>query len=170
MMAATDTYTGPQITLHWIIVGLVAAQFLTADAMEAFFDNAEEAGVPAGFPTNATAIAHAIGGSIILVLMLARLGVRLAYGAPQAPRSLMPALQLASRITHYGFYVLLVALPASGMIALYVTAEAGDLHGLLKTALVFLILAHVGGALFHALILRDGVASRMLPFLRRLGR
>lgn len=101
-MIVADTYTRPQIALHWVIVGLVAAQFLTADAMEAFFDKAEKAGALAGFPTNTVAIAHAVGGSAILILMLVRLGVRLAYGAPRPPQKLTPVLQLASRIAHYG--------------------------------------------------------------------
>jgi cytochrome b561 len=163
-MIATDTYTRPQIALHWVIVGLVAAQFLTADSMEGFFDKSEKAGVLAGFPSNPVAIAHAVGGSTILVLMLVRLGVRLVYGAPRAPRSLMPVLQLASRMTHYAFYVLLLALPATGVIALYVTPGAGDLHVLLKTALIILIMGHLAGALVHALILQDGVVRRMLPW------
>lgn len=163
-MIVADTYTRPQIALHWVIVGLVAAQFLTADAMEAFFDKAEKAGALAGFPTNTVAIAHAVGGSAILILMLVRLGVRLAYGAPRPPQKLTPVLQLASRIAHYGFYVLLVALPATGIVSLYVNAGAGDAHVLLKTALIVLIIAHVAGALVHAFILRDGVARRMLPW------
>ena len=35
-MIATDAYTKPQITLHWLIVVLVGAQFLTAEAMQQF--------------------------------------------------------------------------------------------------------------------------------------
>lgn len=159
-----DMYTRSQIALHWIIVALVGAQFLTADAMEAFFDKAEKVGALAGFPTNTVAIAHAVGGSAILLLMLARLGIRLTYGSPRPPQNLMPVLQLASRITHYGFYALLVALPASGMVALYVNADAGDVHVLLKTALIVLIIAHLAGALVHAFILRDGLVRRMLPW------
>ena len=96
--------------------------------MEEFFDKAEDAGVLAGFPTDPVAMAHALGGGTILVLMLVRLGLRLAYGAPPPPASLTPVLQLASRVTHYAFYVLLIALPATGMTALYLNSEAGDVH------------------------------------------
>ena len=162
-MKATDTYTTPQVILHWLIVGLVAAQFLTAEAMEEFFDKAEDAGVLAGFPTDPVAMAHALGGGTILILMLVRLGLRSAYGAPPPPESLTPALQFASRATHYTFYVLLIALPATGMTALYLNAGAGRLHVILKTVLLVFILAHVAGALAHAFVFKDGVVRRMLP-------
>jgi len=164
-MIATDAYTKPQITLHWLIVVLVGAQFLTAEAMKQFFEKAEDAGVLAGFPTDPIAMAHAGGGGAILVLMLIRLGLRLTYGAPPAPQSLTPALKLASRATHYTFYIVLVALPATGMAALYITPQAGDVHFLLKTVLLILIAAHVAGALAHAFIFKDGVVRRMLPML-----
>jgi len=162
-MIATAAYTKPQIALHWLIVVLVGAQFLTAEAMQQFFEKAEDAGVLAGFPTNPIAVAHAGGGGAILLLMLMRLGLRLAYGAPPAPHSLTPILRLASRATHYAFYVVLVALPATGMAALYITPEAGDLHVLLRAVLLVLIVAHVAGALTHAFVFKDGVVRRMLP-------
>ena len=136
---------------------------LTAEAMEEFFDKAEDAGVLAGFPTDPVAMAHALGGGTILILMLVRLGLRLAYGAPPPPASLTPALQLASRVTHYAFYVLLIALPARGMTALYLNSEAGDVHVFLKTVLLIFILAHLVGALAHAFVFKDGVVRRMLP-------
>ena len=40
------------------------------------------------------------------------------------------------------------------------------LHGVAALALLGLIGAHVGAAMFHYLILKDGVLSRMLPSLR----
>jgi cytochrome b561 len=147
-----------------VIVGLVVAQFLTADAMESYFAAAEKSNVLAGFPTNPTAIAHAVGGSIIVLLMLLRLGLRLTFGAPPAPASLALALKLASRMTHYFFYILLIALPVTGAAALYLSPEAGDIHVVLKSVLIVFVLAHVAGALVHAFVLKDGVIRRMIPW------
>ncbi len=79
------------------------------------------------------------------------------------PRVLTPALQLASRATHYAFYLLLIALPTTGITALYLNAEAGHLHAFLKTVLLVFIVAHLTGALAHAFIFKDGVIWRMLP-------
>ncbi len=83
----------------------------------------------------------------------------------QPPPTLTRALQLVSRATHYAFYLLLVTLPATGMAALYINSEAGDLHLLLKNVLLILIAAHIAGTLTHAFILKDGVIRRMLPRL-----
>ena len=57
-MIAVDAYSKPQIALHWLIVVLVAAQFVSAGAMEQFFDNAEDARELAGLPTDPEAIAQ----------------------------------------------------------------------------------------------------------------
>ena len=162
-MSATETYAKPQIFLHWLIAALVAAQFLTAEAMQEFFEKAEDAKVLAGFPTGTTSMVHAIGGGAILLLLLVRLGLRLSYGAPSAPASLSPLLQRGSRFAHYAFYVLLAALPLTGAASLYLSSEIGDAHVLLKNLLLAVIAAHVAGALAHAFYFKDGVVRRMLP-------
>ena len=54
-------------------------------------------------------------------------------------------------------------MPATGMAALYITPEAGNVHVLLRAVLLILILAHVAGALAHAFVFQDGVVRRMLP-------
>jgi cytochrome b561 len=162
-MSATETYAKPQIMLHWLIAALVVAQFLSAEAMQEFFEKAEDAKVLAGFPTDNTSMVHAIGGATILVLMLVRLGLRLSYGAPASPGSLSPLLQRASRFAHYAFYVLLVAVPLTGAASLYISSEIGDAHVILKNVLLSVIAAHVAGALAHAFYFKDGVVRRMLP-------
>jgi cytochrome b561 len=149
--------------LHWLIVVLVAAQFLTAEAMEDFFDKAEDAGMLAGFPTDSIAIGHALGGTLILVLMLFRLWLRWSHGAPLPPANLKPVLQLAARATHAGFYLLLILLPITGATALYLTSEAGDVHAVLKSVLIVLIAVHVAGAGVHAFVYKDDVLRRMIP-------
>lgn len=163
-MTAPETYAKPQIILHWLIVALVVMQFVSADAMQEFFEKAEDAKVLAGFPTGTTAMVHAIGGAAILVLMLVRLGLRLSYGAPPPPASLSPMLQFASRAAHYAFYVLLAAVPISGALTLYVSSEIGDVHLILKNILVVVIVAHIAGALAHAFYFKDGAVRRMLPW------
>lgn len=163
-MTATETYAKPQIVLHWLIAALVAAQFLSAEAMQEFFEKAEDAKVLAGFPAeDTTAMMHAIGGAAILVLMLVRLRLRLSYGAPAPPASLSPMLQRASSFAQYAFYLLLVALPLSGAASLYINSEIGDVHVILKDLLLVVIAAHVAGALAHVFYFKDGVVRRMMP-------
>ena len=159
----TASYSTSQIALHWLIVILVAAQFLTAEAMEEFFDKAEDAGTLAGFPTGGTAIAHALLGAAILLLTLVRLGLRWSHGAPPPPASMTTLTRLVALFAHAAFYVLLIALPVTGAAALYVNPEAGDVHGVLKTVLLALIAIHVAGAAVHAVVYKDGVLQRVLP-------
>jgi cytochrome b561 len=162
-MTTPVTYSRAQIALHWSIVALVTAQIFTAEAMEDFFDKAEDAGVLAGFPTDPVAIGHAIGGALILVLMLARIWLRRSHGTPAPPVGMHPVLRLAARATHDGLYLLLILLPVTGAAALYVNSEAGDVHALLKSVLIVLIALHVAGAGVHAFVYKDDVVRRMIP-------
>lgn len=165
MTPASSSYSHTQQILHWLVVGLLICQFLTAEAMEHFLDKAEDAGKLAGFPTDLVPMSHAIFGGTIFLLMLLRVWLRLTRGAPAAPGHLPTVLKLASRATHFAIYALLLLLPLTGAVALYVTASAGDVHVVLKTVLLAFIAAHVAGALVHGLVLKDGVIRRMLPNL-----
>lgn len=164
--ATLQKYRSIQIGLHWATVLLVVFQFLTADAMGKFFDAAEDAGRLAGFPDEPVAMAHALEGGLILIFTAARLLARIAYGAPDAPASLPTLLKVISRATHYGLYLLLILVPVSGAVALYVTPDAGDIHKILKTLLLVTVGLHVAGAAYHALALRDETVRRMLPSSR----
>jgi cytochrome b561 len=160
--AAAQPYARPQVLLHWLIVALVLVQWLSADAMEDFFDRYEDMGPP-GFPDGA-AIVHAGGGATILILMILRIAARIRYGAPPLPPDVPGYISLAAHLNHYAFYAVLILLPLTGVTALFIATEAADLHELLKTLLFLLIGAHVLGAAFHAFIRRDGVIWRMLTW------
>src|ERR1700733_461816 len=53
-------------------------------------------------------------GVAILVLALIRLAVRLRYGAPALPADLPEPMKLAAHLSHYAFYVWMIALPLIG--------------------------------------------------------
>jgi cytochrome b561 len=120
----------------------------------------------------------------ILVLALIRLAVRLTHKPPPLPADL-PAIQAAAAIgSHYLLYALMIGMPLIGWAmqsaAGYpITVWKGFVlfpilphdvvvygwlrlaHGMLAYAFFLLILGHVGAALFHALIRRDGVFRSM---------
>ncbi|WP_419728819.1 cytochrome b [Lichenicola sp.] len=124
-------------------------------------------------------------GIAILILVLLRIAVRLRYGSPPLPADLPEPMKLAARLSHYAFYALMLAMPLIGWGMLSAAAypvkmlgftlppilpQSDTLHSLLWTAhrtLAFaffaLILLHLGAALFHALIRRDGVFEAMAP-------
>lgn len=181
-------YAAIQRILHWLIAlivlvllaaGLVLGSLGYEGLVEQFGNDI----------TNLIYKMHKTFGVLVLALMALRLMLRLAIGAPAYARPL-PGWQLAaSRVSHWGFYLLLIAMPVVGWLG---TAAGGypveffnwtlpgligkdpelsqalfDLHGLIGWLLMALILVHVAAALAHWLFWRDGVMGRMGLLARR---
>ncbi|MFM2421974.1 MAG: hypothetical protein RL291_504, partial [Pseudomonadota bacterium] len=128
---------------------------------------------------------HKLLGMVILVLVIFRLAYRIRNGAPKDEPTLEPWQKGASHATHWGLYALLILMPIGGWVgvSLYGAREifglfslpaitAQDqaaaarvffLHMLGGFAIAGLIAAHVGAAIFHHFIRKDGVLRRMLP-------
>lgn len=128
---------------------------------------------------------HKAVGITVLVLTAGRIAWRIANPPPPLPAHVAGWERLAARWTHRLFYLLLVVLPLSGWAMVSgaqrrpldwfglfpipylpippavagVGHEVHELVGLLMAALVAL---HVGAALRHHFVLRDGIVSRML--------
>ena len=128
---------------------------------------------------------HKALGFILLWLVVARLIYRFRNGAPPDEPTLELWQKAASHATHWGLYALLLAVPLSGWIGVSLYG-ARDIFGPLalppltgvnqplseqvfawhfRGAVLILLLvgAHLGGALFHYFIRKDGVLRRMLP-------
>jgi cytochrome b561 len=154
-------YTRVQIALHWAVVALVIVQYLTHDAMENFWDDIEDGGY-VSFGEKPGALLHAASGAAILSLMLARLALRLRYGAPPLPADLHPLQALAAHISHFALYAVLLVLPLTGAAAVLLRMEdAADLHSSLTLVLWALIALHIAAAFYHLVIRRDGVFQRI---------
>ncbi len=125
-------------------------------------------------------------GVVILALVLLRLLLRFSTRTPPLPQDMAGWQKLAAHASHWLLYSLMLALPLVGWGMLsaggYPLVFAGGLHlpailprdralyaGLrqLHTVLALLLFAifltHLGAALFHALIRRDGVFRSMRP-------
>lgn len=158
---ANDHYSRAQIALHWVIFALIVVQLISHEAMEHAFEG--EDGATGGVFGDPLAVVHAISGLAILVLMIARIGLRLRLGAPALPADLPSIQKLAAHASHFTLYGLLILLPLTGATAVVLGNEyAGDLHGLLVALLWIVLLLHVAGALYHALVRRDGVFWRIV--------
>jgi cytochrome b561 len=128
---------------------------------------------------------HRPVGIAILLLALLRIGVRLTHRPPPLPDDLPPVQVLAAKLSHYVLYALMIALPLVG----WAMQSAGGypvtlwkgfvlfpilphhvivygwlrlVHGALAYGFFLLILAHLGAALFHGLVRRDGVLASMI--------
>lgn len=123
-------------------------------------------------------------GLAILLLALVRLANRLRHAPPPLPADL-PLLQAwAAKASHWLLYALMLAMPLIGWAMLSAGAYPVELfkgvnlppilphspeiygflrplHGILAYVLFLLILAHLGAALYHAWIRRDGVFEQM---------
>ncbi|RIA55018.1 cytochrome b [Dichotomicrobium thermohalophilum] len=128
---------------------------------------------------------HKSFGVLILGLMAVRVGYRLTFGAPAASGALTPTQYLVSRIVHFTLYVLLIAMPILGwagtsafpapvpVFGLFeMPALVGEdrelskqllaIHGYLGFFLTAVAILHIAAGLYHGVIRRDGVLSRMI--------
>ena len=93
--------------------------------------------------------------------MLARLALRRLDGVPPAPKQ-HPALEWLARAVHAGLYLDLIGAPIVGVIAYFFLPSFAGLHHLMaRQILVVLFALHFAGALWHWLVARDGVMTRM---------
>ncbi|TSD85480.1 cytochrome b [Mycobacterium sp. KBS0706] len=165
--------------LHWLTLLLLGLQFGLA------WSAPERLASP-----DALISLHLSFGVVVLIVALVRLAWRVIRPAPALPADLPDWQRLGSHALQVLLYVLLIALPILGWlwagergwpVSLFGFAAlpdlasrgssfgrlAGDLHGLLSNVLLVLVGVHVLGALYHAVVRRDGVMQRMLPAPRR---
>jgi len=172
-MPEVSRYHPLLVTLHWILaVLIIAALALGALVM---------VNIPNNDPMKLEALrSHMGGGMLILLLMLVRLVVRMRTQRPAAASTGNPALDRLAWISHRLFYVAVFGMAVSGLLmALQARLPAilfgsgGALptdfwvfpmrtfHYLFSRVLMTLIALHVVGALYHTLVLRDGLLRRM---------
>ncbi|MFN3517252.1 MAG: cytochrome b [Novosphingobium sp.] len=177
--SAAARYSRGAIALHWIMAALIVLNFVLAEIAEDA--SKAERSILMGN--------HKAIGITILLLTLVRIGWRLAHPAPP-PLATVKAWDAAlSKVVHGLFYVLMLAIPLAGwaassawgngapinmfgilaMPALPVEhgKEAaglfGDIHETAAKLMFVLFLLHVGAALKHQFIDKDGTVRRMLP-------
>jgi cytochrome b561 len=171
-------YDAAARTLHWLTVLLVAAMFVLGVSMVYL--------VPDSDPWSHRLFnTHESLGVVVLLVMLTRLAYR--WGHPPAPLpAAVPRLfHHVGHANHVLLYALLLIQPVVGLLrdnadgfqvtwferlplpsltgkneALAHALSAVHWYGAVLIAL--LIGAHIVGALFHAIIRRDGVLQRML--------
>ena len=156
-MTERTGYGRVQIGLHWAIALLIAVNYFISDGMGRALD-----GHLAGTGTmGGTATVHVYAGLAVLVLVLARLVVRVALGVP-APTG-HGWMDRAAEWAHKLLYALMIAVPALGASAWFLGfGVAGDLHVLAMNAMMIIVLAHAGAALMHQFVLKDGLLLRMV--------
>lgn len=177
---AAIRYRSIVVWIHWITAAVVIAQVLVGFGFHRF----AEQGTPERMELFAW---HKTLGALILLLAFVRLGVRLVNPPPPYPQD-FPRWERALAVwNHRIFYVLLIALPLTGLAAVSARAEDGtvqllfgltlpaipgvpkensfgDVHEWLVYTTLALLVLHIGAALKNQFVDRGPVADRMPPF------
>jgi cytochrome b561 len=133
---------------------------------------------------------HKAWGMLILALSVLRLVWRFTHPVPPLLESLRSWEAALAKVTHWLFYVAMIAMPLAGWIMhsaatgglpvsffglfdfpglpLARSKEVGglffDIHGMIGTLMLALAALHVLASLKHIAIDRDGTMRRMLPW------
>ena len=177
--SAVLRYSNVTVAFHWITVVLVLTQAYLGFAF---------AGTEG--PAHDQLFAwHRSVGVIILLLTLARLAYRVKNPPPPFPPELPVWERFAAVWNHRLFYILLIAMPIVGFIAVsglatgpttslaggiqvpvipgiskQVGETAGEVHEMAAWLLIALIFVHIAAALKHQFVDRWRGSARMPPF------
>jgi cytochrome b561 len=176
MSTPPAAYSAPARLMHWITAILVLATMPAGLVM-----------VQDGLARplqDALFVFHKNIGLVILILVAARLLYRAVVPPPPLPASVATWQRQVSAVVHGLLYLFLIVMVVSGYIrvvadrypleywdaiglpplvprdpALAKTAQA--VHGTARFGLALLVAMHIGAALFHVIVKRDGVFGRM---------
>lgn len=178
-MTGEPRFTAVSRILHWLMAVLILAMLFIGIGMVATVSGRYQLLVSIHKPL----------GILILLLVVVRIANRLFNPPPPLPRHLPAWQRLAAKASHLVLYALMLAMPLIGWgmlsaagypIVLYgplhlpailphdaaLYAALRSAHTLLAYLLFATILAHLGAALMHALIHRDGVFASMASWRR----
>lgn len=172
LKSTTDRYGAVAVTIHWLTA--ITIIFALASGFQA--GNAIDAADKAGFLR-----LHIPAAIIVLLLTLCRIVWWWFFDRKPAPVAGSPQWQeRLARVVHIGLYVLILGMIASGIGMIALSGAGPDIfdgagaelpnfmdyppripHGLGANLLLALLAAHVGAALYHHFIRRDGLLWRM---------
>lgn len=165
--------------LHWVMAAsLLAMLFIGVSMVSSLGDYHALLGI------------HRPLGVLILILAAIRLVTRLFTSAPAFPPTMSQQERFVAKVSERLLYTLFFALPLVGWgmlsaghypIVMFgsvhlppilparpgIYAPLREAHTLLAYLLFLSFLAHMGAVLFHTLVLRDGLLSRMVPWSSR---
>ncbi|MDG4878164.1 cytochrome b [Mesorhizobium sp. WSM4935] len=177
-MAVARTYTSAQKFLHWTLFVLVVLLYALTYG-DAFYARGEPA---VAFFWRL----HISFGLLLAALVFWRVVLRSLRGAPDLPSEMSTAERAAAKIGHFILYALLIAIPVLGILLTWFRGDAlsffglftipapfapdratartiRELHSLCANGILIVAGLHALAALYHHLIRRDTILTRMLP-------
>ncbi|MDD4978492.1 MAG: cytochrome b/b6 domain-containing protein [Gallionella sp.] len=164
-------YSKRMVVAHWLTLALLVAAWFLGDAL----DEARHT----GDATLVGYIIHAMIGDLVLLVTLLRFYFRRKDGTP-APVGTGTMDKVATGI-HHLLYTVLILLPISGAITIFTSpvgkallawdasllpkkfsgVVAHEVHEVLVSVLILIVVVHILGAIKHQFVLKDGLMSRM---------
>lgn len=177
MQPPAEKFGRVAITFHWVMaLGLVLAVLFGLGTV--YIDDTR---------TSRSALAvHQTIGFVMFLLAVARLYWRVTHAPPTPPEGFPRGQRIASAVTHATLYLFLLGMPMTGYIGLAargreipvfglfnlphltprsfdLSANAQTIHYYAQFVLYALVALHVGAALYHRFVLKDGILERMMP-------
>ena len=176
-MTTTETYSATSKWIHWITALIVLCLIPVGVIMQR---------LPEGPLQDRLFDMHRSFGMTVFVLACLRVAARRMFGVPQPVGTLTRFERIASTAAHHSLLALIFVMPLLGWLMMSAYGISVPIFGLFSLPkilpeseatynvlswmhaifgflMAFIIAAHVGGALMHAVIKRDGVLDRMLP-------
>src|SRR5690554_6100047 len=170
-------YTRPARYLHWLLAVMLLSMFVLGFYME---------GLPLSPDKLKLYSWHKWSGVTIFMLVIIRLAWRVTHRPPPLPDHLSPLMKFAAHAGHVALYGLMLVIPLSGWLmssAMGIqtvwfgvvplpdliprSKELGDFfqttHFNLNLLLIATLIGHIGMALKHHFVDKDGTLYRMLP-------
>jgi cytochrome b561 len=176
LMPEQRQHDGLSMVLHWVNLLLMIVAFGTIWAREQVSD---------GNTAGLLLTLHRSAGALIWGVTLVRLGWKTAARSPALPSAMPRVQRWVARVNEAALYLLLIAQPVTGFLQSIARGKAfallglsipavmgrdksavGLFHAIHETSasvLLVLIGLHTCAALFHGLVLRDGVLRSMWP-------
>lgn len=166
LKSSVDRYGAVPAAIHWLTALAILFMLVSGQIMD-------------GPNLGAILPIHVALGLSVGVLTLFRLAWFLVFDRHPRPLSGMPRMQhLLARIVHIGLYAAILVMVASGMGMVALSGAAAQIfgggvlpdftqlppfgvHGLASKLLLVLALFHIGAALWHHFVARDGLIGRM---------
>ena len=169
----TRKFAPPVILLHWLMALMIFGLYAVGLSIDSFAK-----------PTRLMIVnMHAIGGLALLALLALRIAARATTATPDYPSGMGPIFRLAAAVGHGLLYLLMLVVPLVGLATFLRAGRTLDLglfqipspfaanrdlahqihevHELLAHLLIATVVGHALIALYHQLILRDGIMERM---------
>jgi cytochrome b561 len=179
MPASSRQFAPVSRFLHWTMAAMVLTMLCIGVAMVASLAD-----------YRVLVSIHRPLGIAILILVVIRFLNRLLNPPPSLPATMSRAERRAALATEYAMYGLMLALPLVGWGMLSAArypvqmfggwrlpfilpqdpllyAALRKTHTILAYLFIVAFLGHLGGVLYHTLVLRDGLLMRMTPWNRR---